>query len=96
LLKTPDVFSSRLKSAFGVSIDPRAIYLENSGVEDFLTLSLNEVGRGINRHLQEIGTYYTRADDVRKNIIRQFSKYTSLAYTDAPLLDNNTGFQIKV
>lgn len=92
LLDKPDVFVARLQMAFGVTMNPKAIDYENSGVEVKENLNLEELEKRINKYISEAGQYFNKADQEKKEIIRRFQKYTFLAYSNKDIQNNNTRF----
>lgn len=92
LLEKPDVFVARLQMAFGVTMNPKAIDYENSGVEVKENLNLEELEKRINKFISDAGQYFNKADQEKKEIIRRFQKYTFLAYSNKDIQNNNTRF----
>lgn len=92
LLEKPDVFVARLQMAFGVTMNPKAIDYENSGVEVKENLNLEELEKRINKFISDAGQYFNNADQEKKDIIRRFQKYTFLAYSNKDIQNNNTRF----
>lgn len=92
LLEKPDVFVARLQMAFGVTMNPKAIDYENSGVEVKENLNLEELEKRINKYISDAGQYFNNADQEKKDIIRRFQKYTFLAYSNKDIQNNNTRF----
>lgn len=92
LLEKPDVFVARLQMAFGVTMNPKAIDYENSGVEVKENLNLEELERRINKYISDAGQYFNNADQEKKDVIRRFQKYTFLAYSNKDIQNNNTRF----
>ena len=92
LLEKPDVFVAILQMAFGVTMNPKAIDYENSGVEVKENLNLEELEKRINKYISDAGQYFNNADQEKKDIIRRFQKYTFLAYSNKDIQNNNTRF----
>lgn len=92
LLEKPDVFVARLQMAFGVTMNPKAIDYENSGVGVKENLNLEELEKRINKYISDAGQYFNNADQEKKDIIRRFQKYTFLAYSNKDMQINNTRF----
>ena len=91
-LEKPDAFVARLQMAFGVTMNPKAIDYENSGVEVKENLNLEELEKRINKYISDAGQYFNKADQEKKEIIRRFQKYTFLAYSNKDIQNNNTRF----
>ena len=92
LLEKPDIFVARLQMAFGVTMNPKAIDHENSGVELKENLNLEELEKRINKYISDAGQYFNKSDQEKKEIIRRFQKYTFLAYSNKDIQNNNTRF----
>jgi len=90
LLEKPDVFVARIQMAFGVTMNPKAIDHENSGVEEKENLNLEELEKRINKLLSDAGQYFNNADKKKREVIRRFQKYTFLAYSKNDIRNNTT------
>lgn len=96
LLENPEIFAARIKLAFGIIINPKAIDFENSGVEVKQNLNLYELEEQINLIISKAGQYYNAASDEKKAIIRRYQKHTFLAYSNKEIKNNNTRFKDEV
>jgi hypothetical protein len=85
-----DIFFMRLRSKYGQQIgnNPKAIFADNSGVESFDNLNLEELEDRIDTLLEEQKAYYFQHRDV----LCKFSRKTFLAYRDDPISENNTDY----
>lgn len=92
LLEKPDVFVERLQRFFDVTMNPKAIDYENSGVEVKENLNLEELEKRINKYISDAGQYFNNADQEKKDVIRRFQKHTFLAYSNKDIQNNNTRF----
>ncbi len=92
LLEKPEIFVARLQMAFGVTMNPKSIDYENSGVVIQENLNLEELENRINKYIAEAGQYYNNADQEKKDIIRSFQKFTFLAYSKKSIQKNYTRF----
>lgn len=92
LLDKPDVFTARLHMAFNVVVSPKEINRKNSGVEYKENLNLEELEKRINKHISEVGEYYKKANQEKKEVIRRFEKKTFLAYKEEAIRNNDTRY----
>ncbi len=91
LLEDPSTFVFRLKMAFKIEYNPKAINYENSGFSDFKNYSFEQLEKEIDSLIKEAGRYYY-ADVKNTSILRIFGKYSGCAYSDNTLYNNNTGY----
>lgn len=91
LLEDPVSFAFRLKMAFNIEYNPKAINYENSGFSEHKNYSLEQLENEIDSLIKEAGRYYY---DNEKNtaILKIFGKYSGCAYSDNPLYNNYTGY----
>ena len=91
LLEDPVSFAFRLKMAFNIEYNPKAINYENSGFSENKNYSLEQLENEIDSLIKEAGRYYY---DNEKNtaILKIFGKYSGCAYSDNPLYNNYTGY----
>lgn len=92
LIDRPDVFVAKLQIAFGVIMNSKSIEYENSGVEIKENINLGELENKINQIISNAGQYYNKADEEKKDIINRYQKYTSIAYSQKDIQNNNTRF----
>jgi hypothetical protein len=92
LIEKPDLFVARIQLAFGISIHPRTIERENSGVEVKENLNLEELEERIDDYILKSKSYYNEADVEKKGIIRTYSKNTYLGFRKEPIRFNRTRF----
>lgn len=91
LLETPDIFVMRLQLAFNITYNPQAINYENSGHTDFKNYTVQELEQKIDNLLSEARGYYL-SNKKNTAILKIFSKYSSIAFTETHLYNNNTGY----
>lgn len=91
LLEDPVAFAFRLKMAFNIEYNPKAINYENSGFSEFKNYSLEQLEKELDILIKEAGRYYY-ADQKNTAILKIFGKYSSCAYSENPLYNNNTGY----
>lgn len=75
--------------------DMKALELANSGIVRIENNTLEEVEDKIDSLIKEAGKYYY-ADKKNTAILKQYSRYTSIAYTNKHLMRNETGFDENV
>ena len=90
LLDKPDAFAARLNAAFGIVVNPKAIAIENSGLEEFNNLSLEEIEQRIDNLINDACQYINKADAVERRIINRFQKVTYRAHKPESLQDDST------
>jgi hypothetical protein len=95
LLDKPDVFVMRLELRWGVVTNPKAIKRDNSGWTEVENYKLEELENRIDELLRESGRYFN-ASEQNRVILRQFNKFTFLAYRDGPIDNNVTGYSDQV
>lgn len=94
LLKTGKLreFTEKIYKEFDIKTGLEVIEHENSGIENFDNLNLEQLEQKIDKILYESVRYYKDADTERQAIIKQFQKYTYLAYSVHVILNNTTRF----
>jgi hypothetical protein len=91
LLEDPISFVFRLKMAFNIEYNPKAINYENSGFSVFKNYSLEQLEKDIDFLIKEAGRFYY-ANEKNTSILKIFGKYSGCAYLDNPLYNNYTGY----
>ena len=91
LADDPARFTMRLQLAFRISINPKAINYENSGNTDFSNVTVAELENSIDNLLRAAGRFYY-ASEKNTQILRQFGKYSCIAFNDNPLNNNDTDY----
>lgn len=91
LLNTPDVFTMRLNSKFGINTNPKAIEFENRGISEFDNLNLYLITNRIDKLIFKAADFYNSANKSEQNILKKFSKRTYLAFSETTIEDNDTG-----
>lgn len=89
--KDPARFSMRMQLAFRISINPKAINCDNSGGTAFSNVTIAELENSIDNLLREAGRFYY-ASEKNTSILYQFGKISSIAFTENPLICNNTNY----
>lgn len=91
LLEDPVAFAFRLKMAFNIEYNPKAINYENSGLSEHKNYSIKQLENEIDSLIKEAGKYYY-ANEKNTSILKIFGKYSGCAYSDNPLYNNYTGY----
>lgn len=91
LLEDPVSFVFRLKMAFNIEYNPKAINYENSGFDELKNYSIQELENKIDLLVREAGRYFY-AEEKNTKILRAFGKFSGRAFLDKPLEGNYTGY----
>lgn len=91
LLEDPEKFVMRLKLAFKINYNPRAINYENSGFDELKNYSIQELENKIDLLIKEAGKYYY-AEEKNTKILKVFGKFSGIAFLDMLLNGNTTGY----
>lgn len=91
LLDRPEVFVARLRSRWGIVTNPKAINRDNSGSTFIENLTIEELEEKIDGLIKEAGRFCNESDK-NKKILKRFSKFTFIAYTDVDIQNNDTGY----
>ena len=91
LLQDPSLLVARINMAFGVNESPEDFFKPNTGIARVESLNLEELEKRIDEVILEAEEYYYQAHNQKQQIIRQYKKYTYLAYTNKNLVNNKTG-----
>lgn len=93
LFKTnKEAFTFRLEIKFGIKANPAALELPNTGPVELVNYDIKELKEQIDHLIKQAGRYYY-ANAKNTAILKQFSKYSFLGFTEAPIRNNQTGYQ---
>jgi len=85
----PEKFLKILEVRWNVKRKISEIEMENSGIEYFDNLNLNDLEAEIDNIIRKAGSFFNKNED-KKHIIRRFQKLTFLAYTKDGIRINDT------
>jgi len=84
-------FVFRLNQRFGITTNPKALEVSNSGPLELVNYDLEELADKIDMSIKQAGRYYY-ANSKNTAILKRFSKFSYLGFIDEPLLRNDTGY----
>ncbi len=91
LLEKPEIFVMRLQARWGIITNPKAINIGNSGITKFESYNIDELVNIIDLQIKEAGRFYHESKK-NKVILKNYSKFTYLAYSTEDLRNNTTGY----
>jgi len=89
--KDPEIYQFRLQTKFGIKEGLQQVDYENSGNVYKENLTREEIEIRIDSLLFNAAQYYNRNVE-RQKVIRKYQKATFLAFREAPLEGNDTGY----
>lgn len=90
-LEKPDVFEMRLHTKYGIVANIQKVDYRNSGNVYKENLTLKEISIRIDSLLKNAAEYFKK-DKKRQKAIKRFQTATFLAFRDAPIDNNETGY----
>lgn len=89
--KDPNYFAERLRMRFNLERRPEVVNYENSGVENFKNLNVEELDKEIVRHIENAERFYNQSEK-NKIILDNFGKCAFLYKEKKVPNTNNTGY----
>ena len=91
LIDKPEVFSMSAEFAFGVKIETKTIFKDNSGITSIDNYDLSTLEPTIDKLIVDSGKFYNSSSK-NNSILNKFSKHTFLASKQTKINNNSTGY----